>query len=430
MKTFLTFFIATFLGFASSALTATNLDPGSLDDSFTVTNSGIYGNATCFAIQPDGQILVGGWYGIYRLRVDGTTDSTFKVWTDSLVEGVRVASNGVIVAFGNFHTANGTPVPGLAKFQNDGTLMDFNLSVFPAQSVRDAIPLENGKVLIAGWFTNINGRIVQGLVRLNPDGSRDESFGTTNLKGPTYRIALGPDHSLWVLIPGLSLLRLMEDGRPDPNFKLSPDPLGSSETTVLGIQKDGKAIVGGYLQAVGSSGTDIVRVNTNGTVDTNFIFRPVGKWISSLDFQPDGKVLIGGGFLMSNGVSGVARLWPSGELDTNFFTSIPGGSVRQIMRHPDGRVLVAGDFQNVNSSPRRSPARLWGDPFRLESVNAHEGSVQFRVPLGSVYALQFSQDLKTWDTLVTDQAVAVPIIYTPPIANHPSRGYYRVQILR
>ncbi len=75
--------------------------------------------------------------------------------------------------------------------------------------------------------------------------------------------------------------------------------------------------------------------------------------VEAIAVQPDGKILIGGGFTFCNGVArpGIARLNEDGSLDTSFD---PGqganGVVRDIAIRPDGKILIAGDFTTYAGS--------------------------------------------------------------------------------
>jgi len=91
--------------------------------------------------------------------------------------------------------------------------------------------------------------------------------------------------------------------------------------------------------------------------------------------QPDGKVIISGGFTSYNGVPrhGLARLNPDGSLDLSFDSSL-GASViyppsptlhshapTALALQIDGRILVGGLFNTFNGTPRNSIARLNAD---------------------------------------------------------------------
>lgn len=103
-----------------------------------------------------------------------------------------------------------------------------------------------------------------------------------------------------------------------------------------------KAVPLGLLVA----GAAISLFAQNGSLDASFQAE-VNATVRTMVVQPDGKLLIGGGFTSVNGVprNRIARLEADGELDIQFD---PGqgasGPVYAIALQSDGRILVGGDF--------------------------------------------------------------------------------------
>ena len=91
--------------------------------------------------------------------------------------------------------------------------------------------------------------------------------------------------------------------------------------------------------------------NGNGSVDSAFEglsgatdFVPA---IYALATQPDGKILVGGFFSSLNGASryNFLRLNPDGTVDSTFGVAFgTNGTVRAILIQPDGKILIAGGF--------------------------------------------------------------------------------------
>ena len=82
--------------------------------------------------------------------------------------------------------------------------------------------------------------------------------------------------------------------------------------------------------------------------------------------QPDGKILIGGAFLLLNegqAQFGLARLTATGSLDAAFKPGSidPNGSIQSIVVQPDGKILVGGSFTSINGVARNRVARLNAD---------------------------------------------------------------------
>jgi len=91
------------------------------------------------------------------------------------------------------------------------------------------------------------------------------------------------------------------------------------------------------------------------------IGRGADDGIRCLAVQPDGKILIGGGFEAINGMVryGVARLNADGSLDKNFNNSEgASGYVWSVAMQPDGKVLAAGAFDSFGGTPCGKLVRL------------------------------------------------------------------------
>jgi uncharacterized delta-60 repeat protein len=166
------------------------------------------------------------------------------------------------------------------------------------------------------------------------------------------------------------IARLNSNGSLDTSF----NP-GSGANYVVGpivVQPDGKVLIGGgFTRMNGVSRNGIARLNSDGSLDTSF---DPGSgisddsdwpepWLSAVALQPDGKVLIGGNFTHVNGMSrnGIARLNSDGSLDQSFNASARHGAPASIVVQPDGKVLIGGVFTEVNGVSRNRIARLNGD---------------------------------------------------------------------
>ncbi|MCW1924474.1 delta-60 repeat domain-containing protein [Luteolibacter arcticus] len=84
--------------------------------------------------------------------------------------------------------------------------------------------------------------------------------------------------------------------------------------------------------------------------------------MSSIDriaVQPDGKILIAGGFGAYNATArgGFARLTDTGALDTDF-PATSDGECRTVLIQPDGKIVVGGTFTTFNGASRPRLVRL------------------------------------------------------------------------
>ncbi|HMN05341.1 MAG TPA: delta-60 repeat domain-containing protein [Flavobacteriales bacterium] len=125
----------------------------------------------------------------------------------------------------------------------------------------------------------------------------------------------------------------------------------SSLVNKVVVQPDGKILVGGsFTNYAGSGKQNLVRLNSDGTVDPAWNPGGIGPnhLVSDIDLMPDGRILIAGNFVTYNGspVYFVARLLPNGLRDASF--NIPPNSINNAVNavalHKDNKVVAAGDF--------------------------------------------------------------------------------------
>jgi uncharacterized delta-60 repeat protein len=133
----------------------------------------------------------------------------------------------------------------------------------------------------------------------------------------------------------------------------------------IAVQVDGKILLGGAFSSYnGTSCNGLVRVNSNGSIDTSFHSgAAAATTIYSIVIQNDGNILIGGGMAIYDGASrnGVARLNPDGSLDATFNpgsgTGSSGSRVYSIAIQADQKILLGGTFVNFNGIGRFRIAR-------------------------------------------------------------------------
>lgn len=380
-------FFATYDGTSRNHIARLNTD-GTLDTGF---NPGAGTNLTvwCLAIQPlDGKVLIGGSFttfdgtsrnSIARLNTDGTLDTGFDPGTgaDADVNSLAVQSDGKVLIGGQFTTYNSLLRNSIARLNANGTLdASFDPGTGVNNTVNSLAVQTDGKILIGGQFTTYNNTERNRIARLNTAGTLETAFNPgTGVNQTLFSVVPQPDGKvliggLFTTLNGLSrnyIARLNADGTLDASFNTPGTGLNSFVNTIV-VQPDGKVLIGGGFSNVnGINRNYIARLNADGTLDASF--NPsgtgFGNVVESLVRQPDGKVLVGGFFMDYNGTSRpfIARLNTDGTLDASFNTTGTGldNSVGSIALQPDGKVLVGGQFASYNGTSRNRIARLNAD---------------------------------------------------------------------
>ena len=270
----------------------------------------------------------------------------------------------------------------------------------------------DGKILAAGLY--LHPESGSGLVRLNFDGTVDETFGSPilafnedfGLGGILWSVAV--QHDGRILAGGrvrlaideyhertTGVARLNEDGSVDESFT-SQAPVG--DVFAIVVQPNHKILVGGGPFESGLAGSNhVVRLNRDGSLDVSF--NPgAGEddAVHAIALQRDKKVVIGGAFTSVQGVAqrGLARLNEDGSPDSDFrplleghLGFLPGGfvaatGVYAVALQPDGRMVIGGNFTAVNGAPRNGIARLNSDGSLDASFHSGVGADAPVVALG------------------------------------------------
>src|SRR5437764_542225 len=184
-------------------------------DSF---NPGYARQVWSIALQPDGKVLVGGWFNIggqtslARLNRDGTLDSWFNPAGDYGYKPAIQADGKIVVG-------------GSVRLNPDGTDDSSFNPPSPNGFVEALVVQADGKIVLGGGFTRLDIEIRNHAARLNADGTLDDGFDP-DIDGPLFALAL---------------------------------------------QTDGKIVVGGgFYHVAGQSRTMIARLNADGTLDNSF----------------------------------------------------------------------------------------------------------------------------------------------------------------
>jgi uncharacterized delta-60 repeat protein len=159
--------------------------------------------------------------------------------------------------------------------------------------------------------------------------------------------------------------RLNADGTRDPSFcpGTSADP--NLPVYAVASQPDGKIIIGGGFNWVGNVARNhIARLNADGSLDTSFDpGTGANSSVRKVIVLPDGKILVAGWFFTLNEIprGGIARLNSDGAVDLGFDPAKGANMIETATLQPDGKILVVGGFTTFADIPRGRIARLHPD---------------------------------------------------------------------
>ncbi|WP_149914940.1 DUF5008 domain-containing protein [Sphingobacterium cavernae] len=312
----------------------------------------------------NGQFMIGGYFsefskrevgGIARLNANGSLDtvtvavinpnsdtkpldgldtvSAFNSgFTNGIVNKVFELADSSIIAVGSFAVHRSidyqyssrdnrryvnTRVRNVAKLKPNGKLdSTFNLNNTGLNGfINDAVALKDGRIVIAGAFTNYNGTAVRNIVCIKPNGQIDQSFTASG----------GAD------FPILSI----------------------TYNTV----SDKIVIAGSFKNYGGKPTNGVVVLNSDGSTDQNFIFGDLDGGAPNYAYKlNNGKVLVTGSFLRYNGVrrGGILILEPNGQAKQEYnnlgrFSGIPATIVETTSSLGNPAILVGGLIISVDN---------------------------------------------------------------------------------
>ncbi|TGE26387.1 T9SS type A sorting domain-containing protein [Hymenobacter metallicola] len=420
-------------GSAAVGLARLNAD-GSLDNSFT-TLANCKSPIDKIRLLPNGQILVLGYNNITlggrtfntlaKLNADGSVVSGFSPGsgTNTRVNTLVVQADGKILLGGSFTSYSGVAVNRLVRLNANGSVDQAFVTALQAGFTRDnssaavysVVVQPDGKILVAGNFTNYNNTGRQGLVRLNADGSLDTSFTPEATTGPGLYIvnslALDPrtNHVLAYNTSFSSsqpIVRLTPTGALDPAFRNTTffNCLGTSAANSehFKVDSNGRVIVSGCYSSYGST-TDgnsfVLRLLPTGQVDPQFaVGNQLDADVNCVLVLPNDEVVLGGEFSRYGSIRNVnlVRLNNAAQaLSTPRASLMQRGALRHVVPQADGKVLVGGRFWQINGQTAGNVARLNPngtlDPsFQLDGVDGEVEKIAVRpdgrIVLGGTFA--------------------------------------------
>src|SRR6218665_649650 len=193
-----------------------------------------------------------------------------------------------------------------ASFGNNGVFTPESLGTSNFLTTPKIVHLsEDGSLLI-----NTAGSTGKNLIKMTPNGQIDSSFGINGIKTTDkiiYNLIPVGDNKFWGCgpialydVPVWNITRYNSDLSIDASFGTNGSAVGSFGKVV--VQPDGKVVT---IQTSGTSGfitsytSFVKRYNTDGAVDKNYqiLFgENASKQVSDITLQPDGKILVCGGY--------------------------------------------------------------------------------------------------------------------------------------
>ena len=430
-------FLALYSGSAAQRIRRLNTN-GTNDATFNTGTAGLNNTAYKAKIQPDQKIVVMGAFTSYsgsavnriaRINTNGTRDTSLNVGTGfnsvtQILSGLELDSSGSIYVGSNFATYNNATANSFVKLNLSGSIITGSGLYNGFDGVVNSLLVDStGSAYVGGNFSNYVSYNFY-IIRLNTDGTKDYSFQTgTGFQNSVYSLQVQPDDK--ILAGGTfttysgsgpqSLVRLNTNGTRDTSFNMGSG--FNNYVFKLHLQSDGKLLVGGnFTTYSGSTVNNVVRLNSNGSIDTTFNIgtgansTPVGL---GLDLKQDqsGNIHYGNINMTSysgSSVTGYVKLTSSGSIDPTFLStaasasSTPGAytlgssgtGVYSISIDSSSNAYLFGNFSNY-----LTPSSLYLSSSRITALDLTSGNISSppNFGIGSNNSISFSTTTPSGD---------------------------------
>jgi len=286
--------------------------------------------------------------------LEKVTTFTPLVGDEPEIYGLSRYADGRLLVAGNFSHVNGSPRFGLARVLANGTL-DPNFSPFadlPEEGWSNAVlALPDGRA-VAGYGSS-------SLFLIDQNGNTTNLSSYNNYDRVTTLALQSDGKTLVGSNFGLGVRRLLADFTGEDGTFTPGDAYGN--VYALAVQASSIYVAGDFTKYNNTRAPGLVRLDGYGNFDGSFIPPDfmfdidigITATLYSVAPLPSGKVLVGGNFTTVGGAEhhGLVRLNSDGTLDTSFTSPTGVHTVKTISVQGDGSIWIGG----IDSSYDRNP---------------------------------------------------------------------------
>ena len=347
---------------------------------------------------PDNTFFISTWSGeLYRYTKNGLLDKKFKNnvgFTDGGIMAMAVQGSKIVIG-GSFTKVRNTEQHNIARILLDGTLdTTFNSRGSGTRDFIHGILVQPDlKIIPFGYISTYNDVWVQAGLRLNEDGSIDESFQHPFPFHAAMTVHYNNGLLTYTLFKGI--YRTYLNGTIDNSFNpIESGPFDFVQSLVL---PDNSVIVANHY----SSLYRISKFNSVGNQVIAFLTPLTTKGVVTTMDQQGKEIMVGGEFFKVDNVftRNVARLDLQGNVDATFVMDNDQARTMQVDMLPDRSVLVNSwaDFSKVDATGKVDSSFNFTPFADLYQVGDFR-----RLANGKIYALGYNNNYRlnedgSWD---------------------------------
>lgn len=315
-----------------------------------------------------------------KINSTGSIDTNFNA---NISTGPALNQHQTYIGNDGFHYSSGTNVSFfLRRNKQTGAFLSQAVGA-TTLSAYFVIDEDNRKVYHTGGYTTAFSLPRSYICKFDLDTfAVDTTFDTSaglNAQPNQNQIFLTSDKYLYAFGENISsykgtaikhIVRIDQSGSLDPNFNPGTG-FNDARQMICAMDSQNRLVCFGrfFTSYSGSSVSNIVRINTNGTRDTTFVPGSFTDLLSvtSIAIQPDDKIIVTGYFTTYSGstVNGIVRINTNGSRDTTFNVGTGTGNLSTApaaVIQPDGKIILGqGNIfitQTYNGTPYKTFIRL------------------------------------------------------------------------
>ena len=338
--------------------------------------------------------------------------STFSKFNNGVILDMIIRSTGFSYAVGSFTTYNLTTVNrfvGFNETNSESQMPAFNADVTTIKELSD------GSFLFGGVFTSFGPFQVNRIFKRFANGLADSTFNNNTMSAGTNKGFNGSVNTIAVQTDGRILVggtfnifnnntrnrivRLNANGTIDNTFNIGTG-FGGGFVNSIAIQPDGKILVGGsFTTYKGVAVGQLVRLDASGNLDTAFNTAiGNGTNFGSVNIIKiyENEIYVGGRFAAFNGITtrSIIKLSLTGAVISLFGTGFGNttdtptllGTVRDITFLADDTILVGGSFNSYDGETLQNFAKINPDgSLSSDGIDFNDAVYKIVVNSGFIY---------------------------------------------
>lgn len=251
----------------------------------------------------NGYTLLGTKEGLKVLHNKNFQVPTFKAKKNMSIYTISEQEDGKIIIGGNFDTVNGHKIKDIVRLNMDGSIDDSFMSDFDGfdGEIYDIEILKDHSILVGGYFTKLGHHTTsKGLVKLNENGSIAVEYHDLT----HYLISIVNDIDIVnnkIFLAGIfiknkneqqAILSVDKDGNLNKKFNQKVSAI-QGNTFKIAVNKNNLVLIGDLSIKDNNVVSNVVKLNINGTINEHFHISGLSGFLYDVKYKPNTLMFAG-----------------------------------------------------------------------------------------------------------------------------------------